>query len=948
MQPGVHTQSHKPPHQASPDEVRCDYATDMQRGLRADEADRRLLQYGPNALPHPEPPAIWFRLLRQLADVQVYLLLAAAAISLLVWSIGRESALPLEAIAILAIVVLNVLFGFLQEERAGRASMALQQMTPHEASVLRDGKLMRIDVRRIVPGDLLLIQEGDKIAADGRLIDVTALQTQEAALTGESQPIRKSIVTLPRATGIADRSNMIFAGTVAASGHARAIVTATGAATELGRIGAMLSATPDQLTPLQQELNALGKKLGAAVLIIAAVVVITLLSLQHTLSSTIILRALLFGIALAVAAIPEGLAAVITVVLALGVRRMARRGAIVRHLKAVETLGEATVIACDKTGTMTSNTMRVTCAATASGLSALVSSHAGPSVSSTHSFKGPSTPSAQCELTLALAAAALTNNARLRETSTGPIAEGDPTEAALLLAACEAGQYVKDLIAACPRIMEFPFTSERKRMSTLHHCLNHAREVFGAPSVLLIKGAADLLLDRATQEAVDGHWRPLTPERKQTWRTMQNNMAADALRTLGVAIRPLPALPSEGSDNAEQWERDLIFAGILGISDPPRPGVREAVAIARAAGVRTIMLTGDHAATALAVARALDISKDERVITGSQLSSMSDEELGQVAVHTSVFARVDPEHKLRLVKALRQNGDIVAMTGDGVNDAPALKAADIGIAMGITGTGVAKEAADMILADDNFATIVAAITEGKSIFKNIRRFLRYILACNAGEVLTLFAAVSFSSFANRGQDELVLPLLALQILWINLITDGAPALALGLEIPHLQGINICPPPVRARIPSKTRIIDRAMLADIGIVALIIAAGTLGLFYAVAGNLELRRTMAFTTLILFQLFNAFEARSSTQSILAGLFRNRWLWAATGAMLILQVLLLQWPAAGRIFGVVPLSLSHWIECAVTASTVVWGMEAVKWLRRIRFARKDPVQLGETASH
>lgn len=934
MLPGAPHFERRPPHQAGPNELADRYGVLVDRGLGTGEAARRLAEYGPNALPHEKAPSAWVRFLAQFRDAQVYLLLFATGISLLVWGIERDESLPLEAIVIFAIVIFNAVFGFLQEERAGQALAALRRMTPNDASVLRDGKVCRLNVQMLVPGDVLLVQEGDRIAADARLVEVAAFQTQESALTGESEPVQKFTERLDEDTAVTERSNMIFAGTIAASGHAKAIVTATGAGTELGRIGSMLSDTEEQTTPLQMELDELGKKLGLAVGMIAVVVVLALLLLQGIHDEKLIVRALLFGIALAVAATPEGLVAVVTVVLALGVRRMARRGAIVCHLKAVETLGEATVIACDKTGTMTLNEMRVRRVVTASGSFQVDVPGAGGAAEWRVAGGGLPPPGTREELLLALSAAALASNASLRETSTGWQTDGDPTEGALLVAAMEAGEDPRKLAAICPRVSEIPFSSERKRMSTIHHCGQEAKRLFGGSGVLVIKGAADLLLERSTREAAGGQWLELTLERRQDWQRVQERMAGEALRTLGVAIRPLSAASTVMPEDAYRLERGLTFLGIVGMSDPPRPEVKDAIATARAAGVRTVMITGDHAATALAVARSLDISTEGGATCGGELARMSDEELCAAARETNVFARVNPEDKLRLVRAMQQNGEIVAMTGDGVNDAPALKAADIGIAMGKNGTDVAREAADLILADDNFATIVAAITEGRGIFDNIRKFLRYLLATNAGEVLALFAGVLLTVASGDHRGELVLPLLATQILWINLVTDGAPALALGLD--EVSSERMKEPP----LPMGARILDGSMMADVGIVALIMAAGTLGMFYASGGSLEVRRTAAFTTLILFQLFNAFESRSSLSSGFSGLFRNAWLWGAVGAMLLLQVLVIHTPMVARAFEVVPLSALQWIGCGVVASSVIWGMEAVKWLRRNSMAGKESV--------
>ncbi len=921
------------PHESAATQVMAGLRTDADQGLTAAEAAKRWHEYGPNALPAAKTRPAWLRFLGHFRDAQVYLLLFAAGVSLLVWAMEGTEELPLEAIAILAIVLLNALFGYLQEERAGQALAALRSMTPDEASVLRDGELQRIEARQLVPGDLLVVREGDRIAADARLVEVTAFHTQEAALTGESVPVLKTTAPLPRETAAADRHNMVFSGTIAVSGHARAVVTATGAHTEFGRIAAMLRETGERATPLQQELDRLGRKLGAAVIIIAAVVVGTMLLLQGVHDGKLVIRALLFGVALAVAATPEGLAAVVTVVLALGVQRMARRGAIIRHLKAVETLGEATVIACDKTGTMTLNEMSVRRVVTASGEAFASGSGYEPDGDWTLPQGGELPPAQKQELITTLRAAALVNNASLQRNAQGWKMQGDPTEAALLVAAVKAGEDLTRLTHACPRTGEIPFSSERKRMSTLHHCVGDATEYFSAPIVLLAKGAADLLLEQCTHEAVNGQLRSLTPERRREWLRTQEEMAAQALRTLGIAMKPLSESEAAGPEPSELLEQGLTFLGMVGMIDPPRPEARAAVATARSAGVRTIMITGDHAATALAIARDLDITPTE-AITGNQITAMSDKELAGALQQVSVFARVNPEHKLRIVRALQSNGEIVAMTGDGVNDAPALKAADIGVAMGITGTDVAKEAADLVLTDDNFATIVAAIEEGRGIFDNIRKFLRYLLATNAGEILTLFLAVALTVHGTGHADGLMLPLLAVQILWINLITDGAPALALGLEPPSGE--------VMARTPSSAgaRMIDRAMMTNIAAVAAIMAAGTLYVFFTTGGSMELRRTMAFTTLILFQLFNAFQARSSTHSVFSGIFRNTWLWITIGAMLLLQILVLDMPAIANAFGVVPLPASLWLRSTLAASSVIWGMEVVKWWRRYLSRRSDAV--------
>ena len=922
------------PHELGPAEVLECFQTDPHQGLTAHEARMRLAQHGPNALKPSVGKPAWLRFLLQFRDVQVYLLMAAVVVSTLVWMMERAESVPYEALVILAIVLLNATFGFIQENKADRALAALRSMTPKETTVVRDGHLQRILAQDLVPGDLLAVSEGDHIAADARLIETTAFHTQEAALTGESLPVLKATEPLQRELALGDRRNMIFSGTAATSGHARAVVTATGSHTEFGKIASLLSETREQQTPLQLELDKLGKRLGVAVVVIAAVVVTTLLLLQGIHSRELIVQSLLFGVALAVAATPEGLAAVVTVVLALGVQRMARRGAIVRSLPAVETLGEATVIASDKTGTMTLNEMTVRSVVTASGWTEVSGNGYIPEGELKTPDGNAVSPVLRTEIVLALRAAALVNNAALRHVDGIWKIQGDPTEAALLVAAAKAGVKLDGIAQRYPRLGEVPFSSERKRMSTIHRCVaGDDPEWYGA-CALFTKGAADLLLQHCTHEVAEGQIRLLTEQRRLEILQANEKMASQTLRTLGVAVRPLlsglPGIPDE------DLEQELAFLGLIGMNDPPRPEARAAVAEAKTAGIRTILITGDHAATALAIARDLGIATSDGVITGMQLEQMADEELAERLRRASVFARVNPSHKLRIVRALQRNGEIVAMTGDGVNDAPALKAADIGVAMGITGTDVAKEAADLVLTDDNFATIVAAIEEGRTIFDNIRKFLRYLLSTNFGEILTLFFGVVLIVLLHGGRDgELILPLLAVQILWINLVTDGAPALALGLDPPAKDMMSQSP------FPADGRIIDRPMVIHIGIVAAVMAIGTLWVFYAGqnGGVIAHGRSMAFTTLVLFQLCNALNARSSVHSVFVGIFRNRWLWGTIAVSLVLQFAVLQVPFLARAFGVLALSAAEWGECILVASSILWVVEAEKLVRRFLMKRARP---------
>ncbi len=927
---GVAIKGHPSPYAWTATETISRLQGDPQRGLTSEDAHSRLARYGHNILQRAEGPPLWLRFLMQFRDVQVYLLLAATLVSLLVWAIENAAGLPYEALTIAAILFLNALFGFLQEERADRALATLRRMTPAEASVIRDGQPQRIEARLLVPGDLLVLNEGDRIAADARLIEVTAFHTQESALTGESLPVSKTIDPVPEDAVPADRRNMVYSGTIAVSGHARAIVTATGAHTEYGRIATLLEETEERETPLKKELDWLGKRLAVAITVIAAVIISTLVFLHGPQNGNMLLHILLFGVALAVAATPEGLAAVTTVVLALGVQRMARRGAIIRHLAAVETLGKATVIASDKTGTLTLNEMTVRLVVTASGR-AMSSATGYPSEGVWKKTSGEDLDQhLHHEIRETLLVAALVNNASLLQQEGIWKIQGDPTEGALLVAAATMDIRLADLESRCPREGEIPFSSERKRMSTLHWCTAIRLTAVPGPSVLLAKGAADVILDRSTHEMFQGHTRPLTEiRREQIIRTLEE-MAGQSLRTLGIAARSLPADARRGTELEESFENDLTFLGLVGMIDPPRPEAAAAVAKARAAGIRSILITGDHAATAQAIACDIGIGTNTGVITGRELQEMSDDDLARALQRVSVFARVNPEHKLRIVRALQRNGEIVAMTGDGVNDAPALKAADIGVAMGITGTDVAKEAADLVLTDDNFATIVAAIEEGRGIFENIRKILRYLLATNFGEILTLFFGVVLSAVLQRqiGQ-ELLLPLLAVQVLWINLVTDGAPALALGLDPPALDIMR------RPPIAAGAKAVDGAMVTDIVIVGVVMATGTLGVYFGHNGrtSIEMLRTLAFTTLIFFQLINTLNARSCHQSAFKRLLGNGWLWLALLGTFTLQVVVLNLPFTEHALNVVPLSLSDWVRSFLVASSVLWVMEGVKWSRRLR---------------
>ena len=922
---------------AEPGEVAGRLGTDPGRGLTTAEASARLAAVGPNRLDASPPVPTWRKLLAQFVDPLVFLLIGAVVISLVMWIVEGATGVPYEAIVIAVILIANAVLGYVQEARAEQAVAALQRMAAATSSVVRDGVELRIPSEKVAPGDVLVLAEGDAVSADGRLVEAASLTVAEAALTGESEPVLKDVAPLTGDVALGDRVNMVFSGTAVARGRGRAIVTATGMATEMGRIADLLESTEEERTPLQQEIDRVGRWLGVAVVVIAVVVVAAILATSDIQDAQDVADVLLVGVSLAVAAVPEGLPAVLSVVLALGVQRMARQNAIVKELSSVETLGSASVICTDKTGTLTRNEMTIQTIVTGSGqidVTGIGYRPEGELLVDGAPLDGG--PLAQ-EVRFVLGGGSLANDASLREEDGEWIVQGDPTEAAFLVAERKAG-ITAERDARFTRVGEVPFTSERKMMSTLQADATNEGRV-----ALVTKGAPDVLVARCTRERVGTDVRPLTDDRRGEILTAVDGLAAQALRTLAVAYRPLP---DEVPDvPGEDLERELILTGIVGIIDPPRPEARVAIAEAHSAGVRVVMITGDHPAPAARIAIELGIVEPgARALTGADLDRLDD-----AADHVrdvSVYARVAPEHKLGIVDALQADGNIVAMTGDGVNDAPALKSADIGVAMGITGTDVTKEAAKMILADDNFATIVAAVREGRAIFANIRKFLRYLLSSNAGEVLTMFLGVLGAGVI--GLDEaggaVAVPLLATQILWINLLTDSAPALAMGVDPP--------PDDVMSGPPRRLtdRIIDAEMQTGVIFVGFIMALATLlaldvglpgGLIHG-GGALTQARTMAFTTLVLAQLFNCFNARSDRVSAFHHLFTNPLLWGAIAVSLVLQIAVVYVPFLNAAFGTAPLDAAHWLWCTGLASTVLWADELRKLLgravRRRRPARRQ----------
>jgi Ca2+-transporting ATPase len=732
---------------------------------------------------------------------------------------------------------------------------------------------------------------------------------------------------------------MVFSGTAATYGRGRAVVVATGMRTQMGQIAGLLRETKTESTPLQKELARVGRVLGRIVVSIAVVMIATIIVVEDVRGFSAIFDVLILGVALAVAAVPEGLPAVVTGVLSLGVRRMAERNAVVRHLAAVETLGSANVIASDKTGTLTKNEMTVRAVVTASGRVRLGGTGYAPEGevrrvggrASAVDGQGEIGGALRVELERTLAVADCANNAVLQESGGRWTVQGDPTEGALIVAARKAGLESEALAARFRRVGEVPFSSERKLMTTVHTDAERRERL-----LVFTKGAPDVLVTRCSQELVGEETKLLDDERRAQILEANEDLAGEALRTLGVAYRPLPADAFESDEVDERVEQDLVFAGLIGMIDPPREEARAAVARARAAGIRPVMITGDHPKTAAVIAGELGIVEDGRAVTGAELERMSEDALDQTVKEVSVYARVNPEHKLRIVKALQRARMTVAMTGDGVNDAPALKTADIGVAMGVTGTDVSKEAADIVLTDDNFATIVAAVEEGRAIFSNIRKFLRYLLASNMGEVMTMFFGVLLADFIGlkaQGGGAVVLPLLATQVLWVNLVSDGAPALALGVD-PADEGVMR-----RRPRPRGEGVITRQMWAGIFFVGVVMAAGTLlvldwslpGGLVEGSGDLRYAQTMAFTTVVFFSLFTVFNARSDERSAFEGLFSNKWLWGAVLLSLLMQAAVIYVPFLQQAFSTVSLSAGDWLRCAGVASSVLWLRELSKLVTR-----------------
>jgi Ca2+-transporting ATPase len=926
--------------------VAAAFETDASSGLTATAAALRLARDGANELRTVPPVPQWRQALAQLKEPLVYLLLVAAAVALVAWVVEGREGWPIDAIVIGVVVLLNAVLGWVQEAKAQSAVAALARMTQASSSVVRDGQLLRIPSADLTVGDLLVLGEGDAVGADARLVEAADLRLLEASLTGESEPVHKDAATLAAPAALGDRLNMVFKGTSVAQGSGRAVVTAIGMQSEMGAIASLLDATEDAPTPLQKEVARVGRVLGLAAVVIAVAVVATILATGAVRSTADVVRVLLLGVSLAVAAVPEGLPAILSVVLALGVQRLAARHAIVKKLASVETLGSASVIATDKTGTLTRAEMTIVRVVTASGISDVTGVGYAPVGQVLQGGVALQPGTLHAENAAVLSGGSLAGNAALRQTAGGDWEiQGDPTEAAFLVAEHKLG-VTASRVKRFTRLGEIPFTSDRKMMSTIES--DHDQD--DAP-VVITKGAPGVLLARCTQVRVGTTTVALDAAMRRRILADVGTLADAALRTLAVAYRPLDSGESPAAHPG--LEERLVYVGTVGIIDPPRAEVAVAIRQAHAAGLRVIMITGDHPRTALRIATDLGIVGQGTEATAHALTGVELDALGkqgeaafaQGVRAATVFARVAPRHKLRIVHALQSGGDVVAMTGDGVNDAPALKAADIGIAMGITGTEVTKQAARMILADDNFGTIVAAVREGRGVLDNIRKFLRYLLSSNLGEVLTVFLGVAgagvigltagagTTDLARGTANELVLPLLATQILWINLITDAGPALAMGVD-PIADDAMDHPPRRRG-----ARMIDTAMWAGIaatGTVMALLTLLTLDLFLPgglIEGQQSLTRarTAGFTVLVLAQLFNCFNARSETRSAFSGLFANRWLWATVALSAGLQVAVVHMEFLNRAFGTAPLSLQQWGVCIAMASGVLWSSELRKWAQR-----------------
>jgi Ca2+-transporting ATPase len=897
--------------------------TDQKQGLSAAEAQGRLTQYGENKLAEAPPTTIWALLWAQFNDFVIWLLIAAALISAF---LGEW----VEAGAIMAIVLLNAILGIVQERRAEEALAALKQLAAPDADVVRDGIRQVVRASELVPGDIVYLEAGNYIPADLRLVETFNLRVEEAALTGESVPVQKDYkLQLPEEASLGDRKNSAFMGTLVSYGRGLGLVVHTGMKTQIGRIAEMLQQVEDEETPLQKRLDQLGKTLGWAALAICGLVF-----LLGWVRGNAPLEMFLVAVSLAIAAVPEGLPAVVTISLALGMREMIDRNALIRRLSSVETLGSATVIGSDKTGTLTQNEMtviRISIEKTDIDITGGGYTPEGEFLVNGSQVTLEQYPAARTALWIG----AMNNDAQLVRSNDGPEVDyrmiGDPTEGSIVVAAAKAGLDFQYQENTYPRVQEIPFDSERKRMTTIHKVIDPHDEDFSPfqdndPhsnwNVVAVKGAPDVILDLCKKYAkADDSEAPMDDNVRRRILEANDKMAAQALRVLAVAYKVVRNIPSELS--VEDVETDLIFVGLLGMIDPPRTEVKDSIAVARKAGIRTVMITGDYAKTARAIAESIGLLKPgHKVHTGADIDQMTELELCEEIRDTDVFARVSPEHKVRIVRALRTNNEIVAMTGDGVNDAPALKQADIGVAMGITGTDVAKETADMVLTDDNYKSIVSAIEQGRIIYSNIRKFVFYLLSCNLAEIAIIFLAILF---------KLPSPLNPIQLLWLNLVTDGAPALALGTEKGDPDIMNQPPRPTDEPIINKLMGLGISV-QTVAITAVTLGAYLLGLKLWPTSHNELNETaatMAFITLSFSELLRAFTARSERYPLFKiGVFKNKNMNWAVLASSVLLLAVLYVPFLQPIFSTVPLGWEHWQYLLPLLFIPAFAAEVTKW--------------------
>ncbi|MCA2000547.1 MAG: cation-translocating P-type ATPase [Chloroflexi bacterium] len=861
-------------------------------GLTSDEAQKRLARFGPNELQATRRISPWEILLEQFKNVLILILLGATAISLF---LGHG----VESIVIAVIVLFAVGLGFVQEYRAERAIEALKRMAAPTATVLRDGVEVKIPARDLAPGDVVILRTGDRIPADARLLETVNLQVEEAALTGESVPVEKHVRALENDDlPIGDRKNMVYAGTAVTYGRGKALVVATAMQTEFGKIAKMLQDVESGRTPLQQNLDKVGTALARAAFVVVAIIVALGLFRGQP-----FIEMLIFGIALAVAVVPEALPAVVTISLAIGVQKMVKRNALIRRLPAVETLGSASVICSDKTGTLTKDEMTVRRLYCADEMFSVSGAGYAPEGEFSRDDGTPSEPTDALRQML-IAGALASDTKMIQLPSGGWDIKGDPTEGALVVAAAKAGMRKEDLDAKYPRVHEIPFSSETKRMTTIHKS--------DGKLVAYAKGAPEVILDGCDFALTAEGVAPLDKPRRERILGQAQTLAGEALRVLGIA--------SKSDVTPETAERGMTFLGLAGMIDPPRPEAKAAVALCADAGIRPVMITGDHPITAQAVALELGLLRNgSRVVTGAELEEMPDEQLQEEVEQISVYARVSPSHKLRVVTAWQSHSHIVAMTGDGVNDAPALKKADIGIAMGITGADVTKEAAAMTLTDDNFASIVAAVEEGRGVFGNIKKYLMYLLSSNIGEIGLMAGSALLG---------LPLPLTAVQILYVNLATDGLPALALSVDPPEKDLMKRKPRNPRTGIFTRPVV---TLMAMGGIWSTIVNLGLFTWALDSGRTAAQAMTMTFVSLVLIQFFKAYNFRSDRHSALNKPFENKWLNLAVGWEMILLVLIVYLPFLHEAFSTYSLSLVDWLIVGGLAVTIVPALELVKWMVR-----------------